>query len=215
MDVGELPEFPNLDRLREVEPDIKVVNQEIWYRVYQTTGQYPSKWNEFRYFGPLDSRFDHHEFDDDGRAQVQTRGILYCSSTIPACLAEVFQNNRAVDPYTDKPWLATFTTERRLKLLDLTGTFPLRAGASQAINSGFRRFTRNWSRGFYDAYPEIEGLYYRTSMTGHVAITLYERVTQPSAKTIGRLLDNRPLNSPTLHIALQEACVDIGYKALW
>lgn len=213
MDVGKLPEFPNLDQLREVEPDIKVVNQEIWYRVYQTAGQYPSKWSEFRYFGPLDSRFDHHELDRNGRAQA--RGVIYCASTIPACLAEAFQNNRAVDPNTDKPWLASFSIERRLNLLDLTGIFSLTAGASQAINSSFRQFARNWSRGFYEAYPEIEGLYYRTSMTGDVAITLYERIVQPDAKTIGRLLDNRPLNSPTLHIPLQEACVDIGYKALW
>ena len=28
MDVGTLPEFPNLNRLREVEPNIKVVNQD-------------------------------------------------------------------------------------------------------------------------------------------------------------------------------------------
>ena len=214
MENWKLPEYPDFGRLQEVQPEIKVLEPGRWHRVYLVGGRHPSKWNALRYFGPIDARFDHHDMGEDGGPYVQSRGVFYCARTVATCLAEFFQLNRAIDPNIGKPWLVSFDFVRVLKLLDLTGGFPVRVGASQAINTGFRKIARNWSRGFYDIYPEIEGLYFRTSMTGDIAIVLYEcaLLETPFDKSPKF---HRPLNDPMLSVPLQQACIDIGYRALW
>ena len=214
MEASKLPGAPDLSRLNEVQPEINVLNPGRWHRIDFAGGPYPTKWNKMRYLGPTDARFDHHEIGERGRALTQTRGIFYCASNIPTCLADVFQFNRAVDPNAGNPWLVSFELVRTVRLLDLSGGFPLRVGASQAINTSPRRYARNWSRGFYTGYPEIEGLYYRTSMTGDIATVLFERVLteNPFSRTP---IFHRPLNDPMLSVPLQETCVDIGCRALW
>jgi len=69
------------------------------------------------------------------------------------------------------------STSRDVGLLDLTGPWPTRAGASQALSSGPRSRAREWSRRIYEDYPMIEGLYYPSSMHGarYAAVALYER----------------------------------------
>ena len=63
-----------------------------------------------------------------------------------------------------------------LELLDLTGAYSTRAGASMLINCGSRRRARLWSRAFYVDYPEIQGLYYTSCMHGgSPSLALYER----------------------------------------
>ena len=214
MESWKLPQHPDLATLREIAPEVQIVHPRRWHRIYFVGGPHPTRWNELRYFGPSDARFDHHETDDEGRPTEQGRGIVYCASDIPTCLAEVFQFNRGVDPNVENPWLVSFDMVRPMQLLDLTGLFPVLVGASQAINTGFREFARNWSRGFHEIYREIEGLYYHTSMTGNVGIDLFERILENSPFPNSPAF-NRPLNDPTLSISLQEACADIGYRALW
>src|SRR5271166_4552927 len=72
----------------------------LW-RVYFTGGAYPGAWNAFRYFGPSESRFDHHE----PPPRVQARGILYAAGDATTCLAEVFQATRVIDRAASAPWL--------------------------------------------------------------------------------------------------------------
>src|SRR6185437_14311005 len=131
-------------------------------RIYFAGGDHPGVWNAFRHHGPVPSgRFDHHV----GPPHVQGRGILYVAWYPRTCLAEVFQAKRRIDMHSRSPLLVGFETVRALNLLDLTGLWPTRAGASTAITSGPPRFrAQAWARRIYEAYPSVEGIYYGLSM---------------------------------------------------
>lgn len=44
--------------------------------------------------------------------------------------------------------------------------------------SGPRAHSQNWSRGFYDGYPGIEGVLYPSSLTNQTVYAFYERVLE-------------------------------------
>ncbi len=177
----------------------------VW-RVYFASGPHPTTWRDFRWFGPTNSRFDHH----DSPARVQTRGMLYGAMEPITCLAEVFQSTRTIDRNARAPWLVAFTTTRALRLLDLAGTWPTRAGASMAIHTGPRPRARRWSRAIHDAYPDVDGLWYASSMYAHrPALALYERATPvvPVAP-----LFHRALSDAALLARLGTAAMTLGYR---
>jgi hypothetical protein len=62
-------------------------------------------------------------------------------------------------------------------LLDLTGDWPLRAGASHVINTGRRSATRAWARAFLTVWPDLDGLWHTSSLTGHPCVTLFTAAT--------------------------------------
>jgi len=176
----------------------------LW-RIYFRGGRYPTRWSVFRFVGPSDrNRFDHHE--EPKREQV--RGILYCAPVIPVCVAEVFQRDRTIDRYAGEPWLVGFETVQALPLLDLTGQWPVRAGASQEINDGPRAVARAWSRAIYSAYPEAAGLWYRSKMHGGMSVVLYERAaaTLPTAPIF-----HEALASARLFDSLRTVAHDLSY----
>jgi hypothetical protein len=177
----------------------------VW-RVYFAAGPHPTTWGDFRWFGPANARFDHH----DGPPHVQRKGIWYGAMEPITCLAEVFQSTRTIDRSANAPWLVAFTTTRALQLLDLTGTWPTRAGASMAIHSGPRPRARRWSRAIYDAYAHVEGLWYASSMHAHRAsLALYERA---KAAIPGAPLFHRALSDPALLSRLNTAATTLGYR---
>lgn len=179
----------------------------IW-RVYFAAGAHPTTWRDFRWFGPANSRFDHH----DNPARVQSKGVLYGAMEPITCLAEVFQATRTIDRDANAPWLVAFVTARKLQLLDLTGTWPTRAGASMAIHSGPRPRARRWSRAIYDAYPDVEGLWYASSMhANRSSLALYERgqAAIPAAP-----LFHRALSDPALLPRLSAAAMTLGYRVV-
>lgn len=180
---------------------------ELW-RVYFASGSHPTKWDEFRPFGPVDVRFDHHL----PPKREQERGILYAAMRGPVCIAEVFQATRAINRARDEPWLVCFALRRDVILLDLTASWPTRAGASQAISSGRRDVARAWSRKIYEQYEEVEGLWYRSSMYGRgVALALYERARSALPR---RPQFHQPLVDPRLLAILQRVAADINYRLL-
>ncbi len=176
----------------------------LW-RVYAAGGSHPGTWNGFRFWGPTNSRFDHH----DPPPKTQPKGIFYAAQSPLTCLAEYFQATRVIDRTSNSPWLMGFETSRQLSLLDLTGTWPTKAGASMAINSGPRPRARKWSRTIYSAYPAVEGLLYSSSMhANQPSIALYERGTgaMPSAPIF-----HRALSDPSLLSRLNAAAGTLGY----
>jgi hypothetical protein len=198
---------PPVAALRGIAPEIHTLpaGAEFW-RVYFRGGAHPGRWNAFRSFGPLGARFDHHPLP---RRRHRTRSILYASDSGPTSLAEVFQDTRVIDRFADKPALAAFRIVRDLQLLDLTGAWPTRAGASMAIHSGARGIARRWSRAIYAAYPQAEGLRYASSMhANQPAFALYERAR--SALPPSALLD-LPLSAPGLTAPLAAAAIRFGY----
>jgi hypothetical protein len=177
-------------------------------RIYSRGGAHPVDWNAFRFYGPLDARFDHH----GPPPSLQARGILYAATLAVTCLAERSQAARTIDPYTGEPWLAAFRLRRAVRLLDLTGAWPTRAGTSMAINSGQRPRARRWSQAIYAAYPQAEGIWYGSSMYGNApAVALYERAQSALPHTPEA---NRAPADAVLQISLENAALELNYALI-
>ncbi len=138
--------------------------------------------------------------------------MLYAASHGAVCLAEVFQESRRIDRFDGQPWLAAFRPTRGLHLLDLTGTWPTRAGASMAIASGHRARARRWAQAIYLAYPRLDGLLYPSSMyAGHSCLALWERARESIPDQPAY---HRPLTDPALFQALDRTAIEIGYRLI-
>jgi hypothetical protein len=211
--MSKLPRRPDLDRLRALEPDIieLPVGTEL-HQIYFRGGKHPTLWHALRYFGPTNARFDHHQPDEDGEGQMQERGVAYYAPLAITCLAEVFQGPpRLINRERGKPWLVAFPLQSPVSLIDLTGKFALRAGASMKLMTGPKSYSQNWSRGFYDVYAEIHGLYYPSSLTNEPTIALNERAKPVFPPTPSF---NRPLSDPALLTPLRNAARKIHYGLL-
>jgi len=207
--VPKFPEPPDVAALAATAPEIKrlAAGTVIW-RIYARGGRYSSTWNTFRSFGPTRSRFDHHL----PPARRQRRRILYGATNGSTCFAEYFQDGRTIDRVLNEPWLVSFELTRHLALLDLTGAWPTKAGASMAINSGPRPRAQRWSRAIYDAYPAVEGLWYCSSMDANrPAVALYERA-KTSLPTKPRF--QRALADAALSAVVKNAGHRFGYAVV-
>jgi hypothetical protein len=181
-------------------------------RIAFTTGSYATSWDQFRYFGPTASRFDHQVPGADGLPCEQECGILYLgvgNLSIPTCLAEVFQSTRIIDRASRSPVLAGFTLTTDITLLDLTGPYATAIGASMAIHSGPRPRARRWAQQLYLAHSEAQGLLYASSMFGGApAVALFERARSAIPS---RSVFHRHLRDPALENVLTETALTIGY----
>jgi hypothetical protein len=195
-----------VEDLEKVSPDLRsLAAGTVLWRLYFRGGEHPTFWNTFRAFGPTRGRFDHQV----PPPKVQVRRIFYCAEEGPTCLAEVFQDTRVIDRTARDPWLVGFELQQKIELLDLTGTWPTRAGASMALSSGPRPRAQRWSRVIYDAYPGIQGLYYPSSMhRNRPSVALYERAVSSLPSTP---IFHRPLNDPALLPILSRVARDLGY----
>ena len=207
--MAKFPEPPTAAELVETSPEHEILPAgALFWRVYFRGGNHPTFWDTFRSFGPAGGRFDHHL----PPPSVQERSIIYSAAHGQTCLAEVFQESRIIDRAARKPWLVAFHLRRDLALLDLTGSWPTRAGASMVMSSGTRPRAQRWSRTIYSAFPEVEGLYYPSSMAANrPALALYERAVSalPAAPAF-----HRPLSDPTLLTLLRNVARDLGYVLL-
>lgn len=202
--MAKFPWPPPVDDLRGIGPERHTIRSgSLVARIYARGGGHPSRWNAFRYAGPMASaRFDHH-------VPGERRGVLYGAASMATCVAEIFQGTRVVDRSGDDRCFAAFRTTRAVRLLDITGDWPTRAGASQAIASGSRRRAQAWARAIYEAYPTLEGVWYSSSMHGgHPAVVLFERAA--GALPAGPELDV-PLTHPGLLADLIRAANALGY----
>jgi hypothetical protein len=208
-----LPKLPNPPGdLARISPELLRLpaGTELW-RLYKRGGRHPVLWNTFRTFGPLKtSRFDHHLPDEDGEPRLQDRGIYYAAVEIATCLAELFQDTRTIDRESEEVTLVGLELRLAVELLDLTGTWPTQAGASMVLSSGPRSRSGLWSCAIYEAYPDIKGLYYSSSMNANrPMIALYERAVSALAPVP---LVHRPLSDPALLTDLDRSAQRLGYR---
>lgn len=205
-DVPKFPEPPGAEKLAAVAPEVKTLpaGTTLW-RIYFRGGHHPAFWSSFRSFGPTGSRFDHHL----PPPRTQERAILYAAAEGPTALAEVFQDTRLIDRSARDPWLVGFTLTSPVALLDLTGEWPTRAGASMALSTGPRSRARRWSRSIYEAYTGLAGLYYPSSMhANRPNVALFERAEGVLAHAP---VFHRPLLDPALLPVLRRVALAIGY----
>lgn len=187
--------------------EIKLLGRgSLLWRIYGHSGPHPVAWNGFRHWGPAqNTRFDHHTEP----ARQQARGILYAGLCVYTCVAEVFQETRTIERSRNQPWLVGFELAREVSLLDLTGTWPTRAGASMAMNAGRRDRARAWSRRIYADYSAAEGLFYPSSMDANQpTVALYERARDALRS---RPVFHRALSDAALNSVLAKAATLFGY----
>jgi hypothetical protein len=110
------------------------------------------------------------------------------------------------------PLLVGFELAKPLRLLDLTGLWPTRAGASTAITSGPRVRAQVWSRRIYDAYSRLGGIFYGSSMDGNApCAALFERAVDV-LPVFPR--QHRALADPLLRALMQRAALQLNYDLL-
>jgi RES domain len=210
--VAKFPNSPGAITLARLDPAVSILaGGTALARVYFSRGAHPQAWNQLRYFGPLNSRWDHHVPSVAGNPRAQARGIYYAARDAKTCLAEVFQATRRIDRVFQTPCLVVFETLATLKLLDLTGDFATQVGASMAIHSGSRSRARGWARDLYEAYPQTQGILYSASMHGgRAAIALNERaLTEPLFPA--HPLFHRALTDDAMLDPLKHAALELGY----
>jgi hypothetical protein len=205
--MAKYPNSPGSAVLAEITPSVATLPAgSTLARVYYTSSAHPLPWNELRSYGPLNFRCDHHLPTAAGEPQERARAVYYAAANAVTCLAEVFQATRRIDRVYQAPWLVVFNTVRPLSLLDLTGDFAARMGASTAIHSGSRVRARGWARDLYEAFPLAEGVLYSSSIhAGAAALALNERVLRaplfPPHPELHRALADDVLLDPLKHAA--------------
>jgi len=203
---------PSPDQLppTDQDGDLVEVTGPLW-RVLPTTTVHAIPWNRLRHWGPVAARFDPHP---PPPADHPDHAVLYAGGDAVTALAEAFGANRTVDVHTGDPWLVKFTLDAGpVRLLDLTGTWPTRAGASQEIwTSPDRRRTQGWARAITTRFPDLAGLHYGSSMHGAGAfnVALWLPAEPVVAAATARFAE--PLAHPGIIAMIRDACRRLGYQ---
>ena len=154
-------------------------------------------------------RAGHHLPNARSAGFEQERAVYYCAPEVDTCAAEVFQSTRRIDRTRNAPGLVVFALREAVTLLDLRGTFATKIGASTAIHSGPRSRARAWARELYDAYPDIQGLYYGSSMNGHAPAMALNEGAQRAMPEQPQF--HRALNDDMLVEVLQQIALRLSY----
>lgn len=181
-------------------------------RVFVAAGAHQQRWNTFRHTGPLPhARFDPQPPPPGGGVVTSpAHGVLYFGLSVRTSIAEVFQQSSIVDRSTRRPHLAVFRPARPLRLLDLTGLWPTRVGASQEISSGPKNITQAWARAIRATFPDLDGLWYRSSMdSGDPAVCLWHPPAGDGLPLTPEVL--LPLDYPGLDLPLARICDALNY----
>lgn len=191
------------------EPDDSADYSGTLWRIHRTEGEHVLPWNKLRTYGPLPSmRWDPHP----GPQPIsQAEGVLYAAADIATSLAEVYQTTRVIDTRAGAPTLTAWQPQRRLRLLDLSGTWLLRNTASAALLAAPRSICRRWARAIYTTWPELDGLFVPSTMTGRPNIVLWNAAAD-SIPTMPSF--SRPLMHPLVWSIAHAAAAEIGYHIL-
>ncbi len=92
---------------------------------------------------------------------------------------------------------------RSLRLLNLTDDWALRNGASHSLASGPRATCRTWARAIAEAWPELDGLWSQSALTGRPNVTLWTPAadTFPANPEFSEHLDAAPISAVLRTIA--------------
>ena len=207
---------PRRSELLELPPGTPFV------RVYRVD-PHRSRWDTFRTHGPTPrARFDHQPRPP---GSTSDRRILYLAGDAPTALVEAFAATRLIDRHAGRPWLARFATVRPVRLLDIGGTWPTRAGASQAgasqalATGDHPDRTQAWARAIH-AQLDVDGIRYLSSLRGHprerrppeiplrlwgADVALFERAADvlPTRPTLHMALDHPGLSTILGRVALR------------
>lgn len=173
-------------------------------RVIRTQGDYLVPWNDLRRYGPLAGmRWEPHPPPAQAHSKI---GVSYQAADLATALAEVWQSTRIIDTATQAPTAFIWTPTRPLRLLDVTGTWPLRMGAAAALTAAPRPVCCAWARQIRASLPYLDGLHAHSTMTGASTVALFTAEAFPAAPDAVIPLDS------DLGVALSELIAEhIGY----
>lgn len=202
-----LPLPPRAEQLRYQPEHLHEHDAEaVLWRVHRTSGEHIVPWDRLRYCGPSATMpFDPHE----PPPRTQDRGVSYAALTVPTALAEVFRQTRVINSRRGAPYLTAWSPTRALTLLDVTGTWPIQAGGSHVINTGRRDYCRAWARAIHRAWPDVDGLWHHSAMTGGDAVAL---LTHAGDSFPARPMLSLPLDHPGLRGHLLAAAAQLNYR---
>jgi len=173
-------------------------------------GRYARRFGEMRSFEPLRSaRFDPHP-EPPGISPSEK--VLYVAGDLLTAIAERYQRSRAVIlGEATSPIVYSWSTMRPLRLVDLTGAGATRLGASQALTTGPRSVARRWAHAIHAAWPDADGLYYRSSMSARECAACWGPAADsfPSKPALAIPID---FPSEEFQDLLQAACAELGYE---
>lgn len=204
-----------VNELHRTQDVVQVHPQTRMVRIFTANGRHPQQWNTFRYTGPLPhGRFDQQSPGRDGGPVTDPgNGVLYFGLSVRTAIAEVFQTTSTVDRESRGPRLVIVRPTHTLNLLDLSGLWPTRVGASQEISSGPKKITQAWARAIRTAFGDLDGLWYRSSMdSGDPAMCLWDPPGGAALPVAPDIL--LPLDHPGLDVPLGRVCQELNYTLL-
>lgn len=177
------------------------------YRIHTVQGQHPMPWNGLREVGPLPQmRWDPQPLPRGLHSGI---GVAYCATDPTTAFAEVFQSRRKVRLNADQSFTAWYPT-RPLRLLDLTGIWATRNGASASLHAAPKSTCRAWSRGIHShpITPPLDGLYVPSTLTLRPMVVLFSTAEAafPSAPHFSGLLT---------HAKTQVLAVKAAHELSW
>ena len=200
---------PPLARLAEIGADEKVIPAGMtFFRVYFRGSPHRVTWRTFRTYGPTDARFDHHLRPP----REQERGILYLAVHPRTALAEVFQRRRTINTRRHGPVAGRPGDSGRTEASRPDGSL---ANASGRVDGALDRSPcadPPWSRAAYEAYPDLQGLWYGSSMDSMLGCAaLFERAAHamPAAPAF-----HRALADPSVRALLEQWADELHYRLI-
>lgn len=179
----------------------------LMVRIHGTVGPFALPWYRLRHYGPTRTRFDPHPQPTGFHAAF---AVLYATADLDSALAEVFQRGRIIQPTApNHPYVTVWRPTRPLRLLDIRGPWPIRQGASHALNTGPHAVCRRWAHAIATHAQRVDGILYTSSMTGSDAAALFI----PSANSFPAHPElSLPLTDPGLIGVIASAGERIGYE---
>lgn len=169
------------------------VAEPLW-RIHNAAGPHRLAWNELRRFGPLESfRWEPHP---PPTTTHPTTGVLYAAFDVLTVFGEVFQHRRRIQLDGNRA-LVGWSPVRELRLLDLTGLWPVHNGASAALQSAPRSTCRAWAQAIHAFRPDLDGVYALSTVTNRPMAALFTSAASafPPAPSLSRRLDDPALAS--------------------
>lgn len=153
-------------------------------------------------------RFDPHPPPPTDHPNV---GVTYASLDVETAVTETFQRQRVIDTTGGRPKATSWRPTRPLRLLDLTGDWALRNGASHSLASGPRSTCRTWARTIAETWPDLDGLWSQSTLTGHTNVTLWTPAVDafPANPEFSEYLEAAPMWAVLREIAQRYPSYDL------
>lgn len=136
-------------------------------------------------------RFDPHPPPPSDHPGI---GVTYTALDVATAVTETFQQ-RVIDTGGGRPKATAWRPTRPLRLLNLTDDWALRNGASHSLASGPHSTCRTWARAIVETWPDLDGLWTQSTLTGRTNATLWTPAANsfPASPEFSEYLEAAPM----------------------